>query len=194
MARRCFGGFCIQVGLSSVICSDINLSCSPSWNYWEILQAIKHTKLNCSMANNSSVMKGGSLKLCLACGGRFKASMTNTSICSDCQKILAESKRQKVQASNMNPITSEYLQLLDSRIAELEHAAELSSASEQSRASTINTNNADQLGRPVSGRPSVPRTHMTDYARSSGAYSSRQSQNSVAIERYLNDSTEPDSV
>lgn len=146
------------------------------------------------MANNSSTMQGGTSRSCPACRRRFRTSVTNTSICSDCQKIFAESKRQKLPGIDTNPITSEYLQLLDSRIAELEHAAELSSASEQSGGSAATTYSTAQLGRLGSVRPTVSTPYINDSSRSSGVYSSKQPQSSVAIERYLNDSAEPESV
>lgn len=146
------------------------------------------------MNNSTSNSQSGFSKSCQVCRRRFKTTISSVSLCLECQNTIAD-KKKSTKAHDTTSISSDYLQMLDSRIAELEHAAELSSASDLSGSSAANTPGSGQLARLGSVRPVVITPYRTDGSRLNSPRSpQRQQAASVVMERYLNDSTEPDSV
>jgi len=149
------------------------------------------------MANDGTNPK--SIK-CQRCRRTFDPDTAAALTCQHCQrKSTSQASRPTptspptTQSDNNNSIPSAYLQLLDSRIADLESAAEASRSSDQS---TTNATSTDRLARLGSVKPVTITPYMTDATRSrTSRASSRPSQaSSVVMERFLNDPSEPDEV
>lgn len=124
---------------------------------------------------------------CTICQSRFKPPTAGITRCSECQRVSPPARQQSVKSPNNSSIPSEYLQLLDSRIADLETAAEASRSSDQSPARTNASNRLNRL-------PQTPPYTMDSRPRNLGN-SPRQTQaDSVVMQRFLHDSREPDGV
>jgi len=137
---------------------------------------------------------------CQRCQRTFRADTPAALTCQQCQRMPTNqasrptsSPRETTQSGNNNAIPSAYLQLLDSRIADLESAAEASRSSDQS---ATNATGTDRPARPGSTKSVTVTPYMTDATRwRTSRTSSRQSQaSSVVMERFLNDPSEPDAV
>jgi len=137
---------------------------------------------------------------CQMCQRTSRAITTAPPICQECQRTAASqasranpSRQPTSQSTADSSIPSAYLQLLDSRIADLESAAEASRSSDQS---ATNATGVDRSARSRSLKPVSVTQYMTDAAGSrSQTASPRQSQrSSIVMERFLNDPSEPDIV
>lgn len=133
-------------------------------------------------SNNAQSMR------CTSCQSRFKPPIAGITRCSECQRVSPPARQQNVKSPSNNSIPSEYLQLLDSRIADLETAAEASRSSDQSTARTSATNRLNRL-------PQTPPYTMDSSRPRNQGNSPRQTQaDSIVMQRFLHDSREPDGV
>jgi len=137
---------------------------------------------------------------CQRCQRTFRTAAAAAVTCQECQRMASSQQtrpslnsRQTSQSEDTVSIPSAYLQLLDSRIADLEHAAEASRSSDQSATAA---NDTVQLARPGSLRALNITPYMTDATRSKDQKTSpRQSKaSSVIMERFLSDASEPEVV
>lgn len=137
-----------------------------------------------TMANNNS-----KTTKCQICHKSFRLVTPVASVCQACQKKSpTSSQRPSTQASD-NSIPAAYLSLLDSRIADLEHAAEASRSSDQSAGN--NANGTDRLARPdLAKSPYI--TDGRSRSQRQSPYDSKS--NSIVMERFLKDASEPDGV
>jgi len=149
------------------------------------------------MANSST--KTRAVK-CQRCQRTFRTAAAAAVTCQECQRMASSpptrpslNSRQTSHSADNVSIPSAYLQLLDSRIADLEHAAEASRPSDQSMPTADGT---DKPARPGSLRARSITPYMNDATRSKDQKTSpRQSKaSSVIMERFLSDASEPEVV
>ncbi len=174
------------------------LSClSITHRYVRVVEAKDLDYKSPIMANSS--INARTVK-CQECQRTFRTATAAARTCQECQRMPSTqasrpslNSRQATQSADKDSIPSEYLQLLDSRIADLEHAAEASRCSGQSAADAEGT---DRLARPSSFKPVIITPYMTHSTRSSDQRTSpRQPQaSSIVMERFLADKAEPDGV
>lgn len=131
---------------------------------------------------------------CQNCQRPFETATTAVLTCQDCPRMSSSqasrpssNSRRTTQSAEDRSIPSSYLQLLDSRIADLEHAAE---------ALRSKPDGTDRVARPGSSKQVGVTPYLTDAIHSrSQRTSPRQSQaSSLVMERFLNDAHEPDGV
>lgn len=143
------------------------------------------------MANNITQAASSRSRTCEYCGRRLlQHPRTGRLSCDTCRTsptTMTQQRPGSQPSSTDTSIPSTYLDLLDSKIAEYEHAAERSDSNAQS----TNTGKSTKTTQSSSYSP-----YIQDGLRKSSPKNNRspQKSTSVVMTRFLNDPTEPDGV
>lgn len=143
------------------------------------------------MANNTTQAVSSRARTCEYCGRRLLQNpRTGRLSCDTCRTsptIMTQQRPGSQPSSTDTSIPSTYLDLLDSKIAEYEHAAERSNSNGQSTNTSIST-------KPKQSSTYSP--YIQDSLPKSSPKSSRSppKSTSVVMARFLNDPIEPDGV
>lgn len=143
------------------------------------------------MANNTTQAVSSRPRACEYCGRRLsqnpRTGRLACDMCRTCPPNTASQQRPDSQPSSIDTsIPSTYLDLLDSKIAEYEHAAERSNSNNPS----INTAKSSKATQSSSYSPYI----QDGVRKASSNNRSQQKSPSVVMTRFLNDPTEPDGV
>lgn len=144
------------------------------------------------MANNTTQTASSRSRTCEYCGRRLPQShRTGRLACDTCRtsptSTVSQQRPDSQPSSIDTSIPSTYLDLLDSKIAEYEHAAERSGSNNPS----VNTGKSSKATQSSNYSP-----YVQDAVRKSPSKNNRSQQKSpsVVMTRFLNDPTEPDGV
>lgn len=162
----------------------------PSSNDIQPLDHLLKLLQDPNMANKNP--QSFSFSSCQLCGRRVSQGTRLTkAACDPCRASISSTSSQRPgsqPSSSGNSIPSTYLDLLDSKIAEYEHAAERSTLNSRS------TNIDSGVDKSTKAAPSNSLSPYTQDPRRGSSRNKTSPPGSVVMNRFLNDTTEPDIV